>query len=277
MRKAYVGWIVAVVLVASWAGNIYSHQTNRLPEGRFLSHLIEVTDSPGDSFMLYYIANNDDKRLPVSVSIEGLPALRFYPISEYMTFRSQKLYRLIGHFEPDQEAADSPSEAAAQLTIRSVDVNYSDGTRGTSDIGKMIVYRKDWGSSDSISGVSSSSSSDGTSTASFRVDKPVTVNGLSSAFLSELGSAFTYELHVGKENVVFPSAIEAGSSLSLNMAFPVPPNSQLYLQPVAMRLLLEYTDEAGSRRAQMIPTERQPYPSQAAIREYVKAQRRSKE
>lgn len=226
--------------------------------------------------MLYYIANNDDKRLPVSASIEGLPALQFYPISEYMTFRSQKLYRLIGHFNPGPDEASSA--AAAPLTIRSVDVYYSDGTRGKSDIGEMIVYREDQrGGGGSISGVSSSSSSDGTSTASFRVEKPVNVTGFSSAFLNELGSAFTYELYFGTDAAVFPRAIDAGTPISLTTAFPVPENSQLYLQPVTMRLRLEYTDEAGIGRVQTIPVERHPYPSQAAIREYVKAQRRAAE
>lgn len=270
--------MVVVALVASWAGNIYSHETGRLPEGRFLSHLIEVTDSPGDSFMLYYIANNDDKRLPVSVSIEGLPALQFYPISAYMTFRNQKLYRLIGHFEPGEQKEDSPSEAAAPLTIRSVDVNYSDGTRGTSDIGKRIVYRgEDRGSDGSIGGVSTSGSTVGTRTATFRVEKPVTATGFSSSLLNEIGSAFTYELYFGTETAVFPRGIEAGTSISLMAAFPVPVNSQLYLQPVAMRLRLAYTDKSGIDRVQMIPMERHPYPTQSAIREYVKAQRRSKE
>lgn len=223
--------------------------------------------------MLYYIANNDDKRLPVSVSIEGLPALQFYPTSVYMTFSNQKLYRLIGHFDA---GSDDPSSAAAgPLTIHSVDVYCSDGTLEKSDIGEMIVYREDMGSGGPIAQSSASGSTDGTNTATFRVNKPVTANGFSSAFLNELGSAFTYELYFGTDAAVFPREIEAGTPISLMAAFPVPANSQLYLQPVTMRLRLEYTDEAGISRVQMIPMERHPYPTQAAIREYVKAQRRA--
>ncbi|MDG0808488.1 hypothetical protein [Cohnella rhizosphaerae] len=271
MRKSYVVWIVVVLIVASWGYNLYSHQTNRLPEGRFLSHRIEATASPGDAFWLYYITNNDDKRLPLSVSIEGLSALQFYPVSEYMTFRNQRIYRLIGHFNGDSD--DTPFGKAPPLTIHSVDVYYSDGTRGKADIGEMIVYRGDWASGGSISQTNSSSSSNGTQTAAFQVDKPVTLNGFSSAFLNELGSTFTYELHAGKEAVVFPQAVEADESISFISNFHVPADSQLYLQPVSMRLRLEYSDADGTERVQMIPLERQPYPSEAAIRAYVKAQR----
>lgn len=271
MRKTYVGWIVVVLIVASWGYNLFSHQTNRLSEGRFLSHRIEVTDSPGESFWLYYIANNDDKRLPISVSIEGMSALQFHPVSEYMTFRNQRLYRLLGHFNGDPD--NTPFGKAPPLTVHSVDVYYSDGTQGKADIGEMIVYRGDWASGGSISQTSGTSSSDGTQTAAFRVDKPVTLNGFSSAFLNELGSTFTYELHAEKEAAVFPQAVEADESISFISNFHVPADSQLYLQPVSMRLRLEYSDEDGTGRVQMIPLERQPYPSESAIRAYVKAQK----
>jgi len=277
-RSIVITIVIAIGIIASWAGNVYAYQTGRLPEGRFLSHRIEITDGPGDSFMLYYLANSDDKRLPVTISNDALPNLRFYPIQEYMSFSRQKLYRLMVSVEPADEA--KPLEAGDSRTIHSANVRYSDGTEEVEDVGNLIVYAEKRLVSDdttpSIKASSSSSSNRGTGSASFSIKKPITLTGSTSAFLDTFGSAFHYELRYGEDAARYPSILKVGSSLKLSYEFDAPDTSMFNLLPISMRLMLHYSNETGGSWSQGVRIEHAPYPTESAIRRFVAEQRRVK-
>lgn len=282
-RSVLIFIAIAIGVGASWAGNVYAYQTGRLPEGRFLSHRIEITDGPGDSFMLYYLANSDDKRLPVTISNEALPNLRFYPISEYMSFSRQKLYRLMVSVEPGDveaqlETEEPQLETEEPQTIHSVDVRFSDGTEMREEVGDLIVYTEKRPAADKTTPPmdfsSVSGSNNGTGSASFTIKKPITLTGATSAFLDTFGSAFHYELYFGDDAARYPSALEAGLSVNLFYEFHIPEKSMLNLQPISMRLLLQYSNETGGSWSQGVRIEHAPYPAESAIRRFVDEQRR---
>ncbi|CAI6085920.1 hypothetical protein [Cohnella sp. JJ-181] len=275
LRYRVLGLAVAIVIVVSWVNNLYVHAKSLLPHARFLSHRIEVTDAPGDSFFLYYIANIEDRRVPVSVAEASLPNLRFEPVYEYMTFRHQALYRMMGHFE--SLAAEPASREADPRTIRAMDVYFNDGTHARMEIGEMIVYRdKPQSEGDPLKYAGGSSSNDGSGNAVFTTDKFVTLTGLSSAYLGELGSSFQYELR-GGTGQSSPSGEEAARrSLSVSYRFTIPPGSPLRLTPISMRTLLRYKDADGRDWAQPVRIEQAPYPTEAEMRRYVSEQRRDK-
>ncbi|MFC4808739.1 hypothetical protein [Paenibacillus sp. GCM10023250] len=237
-RRFAVYGIAAVLIAASWIGNFAYNRHYRLPEGRFLTHRIEAMDTPYVAFDLYYVANKDDKREIAWIRAEGLPSLAFAPAAVYQELNRQTIYRLSGYYRsaPEREAALPP------LVVREVDVTFRDGGTKRMDVGEIIVYRDDYPPAPGggpVTMMSSGGSSDNSGFGSVRAARPAALTSTTSAWLGELGDAFSYEVNVtgdlgdigadGRfdgpptDRAAYPAQLAEGDAVATDYRFHLPP------------------------------------------------------
>ncbi|MBB6733593.1 hypothetical protein [Cohnella zeiphila] len=266
---------VAALVLASWIGNIFVYRGNQLPAGGFLRHYIEAPDS-GGSFNLLYVANRQDNRQVASVFVEDVPGLRFYQPAIQTEMRYQKIYRIMAQIDPLGEKSEGEQDP---IVIHSVKVQYTDGTSSREDIGEIRIFRQtapSSGEKSPISSLSSSSSSDGTGTASMTVKRPVTLTGISSAWLPVLGNAFEWQANASGKKLDLPASLTAKQSLTVSYQFHLPEDNPLSMNVYELMLKMTFQEDSGKTYDGTLIAEHVPYPSEAEMHAYVRAQRREK-
>ncbi|WP_219837165.1 hypothetical protein [Paenibacillus sp. R14(2021)] len=183
-------YIVATALIlASWLGNAGYNRYYRLPEGRFLQHHIEATDSTSVAFDLFYVANKGDKRTIQSIKVAELPTLDFYPVQVHQELNRQTIYKFTGFYRsaPERKTALPP------LNLHAVTVTYNDGKTRVMEVGDIIVYRNVYPSTTSpVEFSSGGGSSDNTGFNTVSANRP--------AVLTETTSACSVRIFNSKRN-----------------------------------------------------------------------------
>lgn len=283
MRKTYVIYSVAAALIlASWFGNVGYNRYYRLPEGRFLQHHIEATDTPSVAFDLLYVANKDDKRTIQSIQVAELPTLQFYPVQEHQELNRQTIYKFTGFYasDPDRQTALPP------LTIHAVTVTYRDGKTRMMDVGGIIVYRNAYpprGGESPVGFSSGGGSTDNTGFNTVRASRPAVLTGTTSTWLSVLGTAFHFDVKwMGavvdangphESEAVYPMELAKGDSLRTNYGFDFQDGNP-QATDVFNVLLTQTFEEAGGRRSSYpIFANYLPYFTESQMRHFVRAQK----
>lgn len=267
---------VAALVLASWIGNIFVYRGNQLPAGGFLRHYIEAPDSGGGSFFLIYVANRLDKRQLAGISVDSPSNLRFYEPTIEMDLRHQKIYRILARVEPPE---DGPETGQDPIVIHTVNVQYTDGTSSREDVGEIRLLREAKEPDDAESPIgsqSSSSSSDGTGTASMTVKRPVTLTGISSAWLPVLGNAFEWQANASGKKLDLPASLTAKQPLTVSYQFHLPEDNPLSMNVYQLMLKMTFQEDSGKTYDGTMIAEHVPYPSEAEMHAYVRSQRREK-
>lgn len=288
-RLRTVAWVVlaAALIGASWLVNLREYRAAGLPAPGFLDHRIESGGQPGESFSLFYIANNDDKRVPVAFASDELSDLRFEEVHLYGDYGRLRLYRALASFQPAQGDAGAAEKGAEPQVITSMNVYYERGGQASLPIGKLIINPGAPASADTSAtaetgaahhqqlatftggGTSSTSSGFG----SFTIDQPATLRSLTSAYMSELGDAFSAEVRVNGELADLPAVLNKGDQVKVSYQFNVPERSSFAMMPLSLRLAVELIDAKGETELRPIWAARAPYPTAAALRQFVSEQR----
>lgn len=288
--------LAALLIGVSWFDNLRAYQAASLPASRFLDHRIEAGGESGESFFLYYAANNDDKRVPIAFENDALPNLHLDPVYVYGDYGRLRLYRALASFRPVDEDAKPREEP---LVVTAMKVYYSNGDSAEMPIGKLIVNcgaavcpdksavpgtsepaaSTQPGSSASAAAspladfASGGASSTGSGYGSFTMNGPATLRSVTSAYTAELGDAFRMEVSVNGKVSQLPVAVKKGDHVKIAYAFYVPERSPLAMMPLSLRLAAELIDDRGKTQLRPVWAEHAPYPTKAALRQFAKAHR----
>lgn len=279
MRKGYVVYSIAAALIlASWLVSAGYNRYYRLPEGRFLQHHIEATDSPSVAFDLLYVANKGDKRTIQSIKVAELPTLNFYPVQVHQELKRQTIYKFTGFYRsaPERKTALPP------LNLHAVTVTYNDGRTRVMEVGDIIVYRNVYPSRASpVEFSSGGSSSDNTALYTVSVSRPAVLTGMTSAWLGLLGTAFQFNgkwiSSIASSNgpleseVTYPMKLAKGDSLITNYWFVFPDISPLAADVFNLLLTQTFNEEGGSRSSNPIFANYLPYFTESQMKHFVRA------
>ncbi len=278
MKSKIVYLLTFVLVLASWAGNYTYSRLSQLPNAGFLRHYIEVFDTPSVAFDLLYVANKGDRRKLVSVTIDELPLLRFYPVANHADLRHQTIYKIIGYFD-DGNLENRP--ASAPLIINTVNAYYSDGTMSKENIGKIIVYREAYPRSGEppFQGSSSMGSSNFSGSQTKLMSRPATLMSTTSAWLEELGNSFQFSVKGSSrgdfpaDSEGYPLGLNKGQSLLTEYKFQIPANSSQSIEVYNVLLVHDILEADGKHWKNWVFANYVPYPSESEMRAYVRAQR----
>ncbi|MFC4597659.1 hypothetical protein [Cohnella hongkongensis] len=280
MRARVLYLIAAAVIAAVWLANYGYYRYYRLPEAGFLRHYIETTYTPSVAFDLLYVANKDDKRKPVSASAGGLEALQFYPVQVHQELRRQTIYVMRGYFDENRmlERPEREPLRLSELTVR-----YSDGSERVEDVGEIIVSLPAWPPDTSkeapvqMSSVTGSSRHEGSAIVS--ATRPVTLTGVSSAWLERLGDSFQYEIKTFPEqgapypkSAAYPLELKEGQTLMLEYRYRLPETGDA-LSVYRLQLRERFEEPDGETYDYVVFANYTPYPTDAQMRAYVREKR----
>ncbi|THF78802.1 hypothetical protein [Cohnella fermenti] len=278
IKKAVYGAVAGIVL-ASWLGNYSYREYYSLPNLVFLRHYIETETIPAVAFDLYYVVDKDDDRTPLSVTVAELPELRFDPPYVHQQLSRQTIYVLRGYYN---EGAMADREAMEPLRLRTVDVHYSNGEQKTEDIGEIVVKRSAWplaASTDAsrqspVTMLSAGGSSDNGGFGSVRADRPVRLEGVSSAWLESLGDSLEYEL-TPNPALGDSANLESGQSARLDYRFKL--DDEERINAYELRLRMNFVEPNGEQSDYVVFARADPHPTEAEMRTFVRAERGRKE
>ncbi|MEK0316508.1 hypothetical protein [Cohnella sp. 56] len=287
--------LAALLIGISWFENLREYKAAGLPASRFLDHRIEAGGEPGESFFLYYAANNDDKRVPIAFENDALPNLHLDPVYLYGDYGRLRLYRALASFRPVDEDAKPREEP---LVVTAMKVYYANGDSAEMPIGELIVnagaaVRSDdtavlgtskpaastepGGSASAASSLaefaSGGASSNGSGYGSFTMNESATLRSVTSAYTAVLGDAFRMEISVNGKVSPLPVAVKKGDQVKIAYAFFVTESSKLAMMPLSLRLAAELVDDQGKTQLRPVWAEHAPYPTKTALRQFAKAQR----
>lgn len=284
-RRAYVIYgLAAALIAASWFGNIGYNRYYQLPEGRFLQHHIEATDTPYVAFDLLYVANKGDKRSIRSIRVAELPTLDFYPGQMHQELHRQTIYKFTGYYRSGTER----SKPLPPLNLHAVTVTFNDGETREMKVGDMIVYRNAYPAAASpVDSSSAGASSANTGYTTLRVSQPVRLIDTASAWLGLLGGDFRFDLKQAEGIAYANGQVETKASQSVKLA----PGDSLTTNyrfnfrdgdPKAgdvFNMLLTQTFETGdgSRSSYATFVNYLPYYSEKRMKQFVRAQREAEQ
>lgn len=187
----------------------------------------------GDGFFeLKYISNIDDERVVTGITFKELPNVYFYA-SEYSTFNSgfygestinvERYGRYAVHTVSISCPNISKGESWKDVTLTEATVEFNDGLKLNVDIGKIILYEEKT-TPIAIEGVSSSSSSDGTSSMSFKVKEDVVIEKIESPLFNDALEIFKFNVDSLGYNEIIETSYKKDSSLIVTSAYTHPKN-----------------------------------------------------
>ncbi|NBD23847.1 hypothetical protein [Paenibacillus glycinis] len=282
MRYAAYG-IAALLIIASWIGNIAYSRYYRLPEGRFLVHRIEATDTPSAAFALVYVANKDDKRTIRSIAVGGLPTLRFGPANGRQELSRQTVYTFMGSYAGDP----ARKSALPPLVVRDVDVTFDDGQTQTMRVGEIIVYRDDYPPREIDSPVTvtaTTGGSDHSGSVTALVNREAELTGTTSAWLSRLGQAFPFRVSlidaIGqpatsvKPESDYPVRLVRGQHIVTDYQFRFPAGDPHAMEAYNLLLTHEFLEADGERTEYRVDARYVPDFTESRMKAFVRAARR---
>ncbi|WP_422658371.1 hypothetical protein ACK8P5_22110 [Paenibacillus sp. EC2-1] len=190
MKRLWMGMTLTIVMVAvSWIGNVWYFKAQQLGEPLFLEHHIEMTAIAGDIFDLYYLEDLNGEKKVSSISIPDFPEIRITTQQpDYQRYSHQQLGRFIMSL-PSDIAGLGMDDADTPKIIRTAFVQFNDGTSKEVDIGeirlKKLFIDKD---KSPVKWSSGGSSSDLAGFDTVQIERPVSLQGIKTNYLSLIKS-----------------------------------------------------------------------------------------
>ncbi|SDX05225.1 hypothetical protein [Paenibacillus sp. CF384] len=215
MRKHWI-WLLALAVAASWVGNVWFYESQKVDKPIFLKHYYEMPESLLQHMRLYYLTNKDSSREPYQVELADGIMLHV----EHIETRDEK-----GRLQL-REAVLSPSSIAIgqlkeQLTVDQFRVYYNDGFEDTVEIGKLIIHPDKQALP--LESNFTRGSSDGTGGDGYIARRDIEITAVTNSYADLLGSGFELMLNNGSVKAsdfsAFPIQLRKGDSFSMSYRF----------------------------------------------------------
>ncbi|SDT39634.1 hypothetical protein SAMN05444162_4117 [Paenibacillaceae bacterium GAS479] len=127
----------AILIVASWTGNLLYWSSMQLGKPYFFQHYFTVYEGNEGSLGFRYLEDNNARIKVVSVELEEYPQFRFR-LSESMLSNYQKQMIAFAEWQPNEAGANRYPSGQQFLTV-----NYSDGSSEKVSTGYINVIKND--------------------------------------------------------------------------------------------------------------------------------------
>ncbi|XEC94457.1 hypothetical protein AB6A23_24595 [Paenibacillus tarimensis] len=246
--KRKILWpVVMLLILGSWAGNIWYYLSMQLAEPLFLHHNITIGGDWGERIELTFLENNNADYKVTGLQIEQLPQLRFefYESRKHIHHTEMKAYAELRADEVQQHSKEP-------ITINEVTVYYNQGQPKKVPIGEIhVVWNSEEGLVDFISG---SSSSSGEGSYVVNLTKQATLEKVDFTFSEKLKPWF--ELNLSGEPVDsldYPIELVQGDRLAFTYQWSIPDNEPAALEVYQSKIMLHFLTEDGRTVIEYVP------------------------
>jgi hypothetical protein len=274
MRKGVTGlkikmtWSVVVLLIlGSWAGNIWYFQSMQLKEALFLKHDSTINGNTGEILDFIFFENKQTANKVRGIQIEELPELRFQ-IYESDTYTHQAKMQASAELRPDLINEDRKMP----FTIRDITVYYEKGQSRKVPIGEIHVV---WNKRESILDFATgSSSSNGSGSYKVYVTKAAVLEKVEYTFSNKVKPWFKLDLS-GKpiESLDFPMKLLQDDSLAFAYQWSIPDNEPEAFNMYKSKIILHFLLEDGRKIIEDIPINNNLYISDRQLKSLVRLRR----
>lgn len=262
MKNHYL-WIFSLLLIASWGGNIWYYESEKLAKPIYLEHYYEIPPELMSHLSIYFVTNRDSEREPYQLRLNDDVILNV----EHVNTRSER-----GRLQL-REVIVSPSsdqilKIKNSLRFEQATVYYNDGLVDTVSLGDIIIHPNPQRAYE-MKFSYGKSSSDGTGRSGFTVQEEMTIASVSHSFPENLSDSIEI-LANGKsyrDSSAFPMTLYKGDSFEMSYTFRLHDNDVRRFH--AYLLMITHKDEQGRNSGVQFINE-QPRLSDEHLRSYVR-------
>ncbi|CAM3572559.1 hypothetical protein [Marinicrinis lubricantis] len=238
--KKHWPWIFSLLLIASWGGNVWYYESQKLEKPIYLEHYYEISTDLLSHMSIYFITNRDSEREPYQFRVNDDIVLN---VAQVRTRDERGRLQL-------REAAVMPvsdqifRNLENSLRFEQATVYYSDGLVDTVSLGEIIVHPRSQSEYD-LEFSFSSSSSNGTGRWGSTVQEDITVASVTHSFPELLSDSIDILVN-GKSYVdttAFPLTLNKGDPLGGSYIFQL--DNEDVRRFHAYQLMITMKDEQG--------------------------------
>ncbi|MGM0884574.1 MAG: hypothetical protein ACQEXQ_26490 [Bacillota bacterium] len=264
--KSFVLWpVVLLLIVGSWAGNVWYYQSMQLAEPLFLKHYITVNGNQGEIIDLTFLENKNEAKKVTGIQIEEIPELRFQ-IHEKNSYTHQVEMMASAEWIPNE----SQPQSKEPFTIREVTVYYNEGQPQKVPIGEINV---EW---PKVSGLldfrSGGGSSNGSGSYKVNLTKSVTLEKIDYSYSDKLKPWFELELSGQPvDSLSFPMKLSQGKDLEFTYQWSIPEHEPDALQVYKSKIILTFRMADGRIIMENLPINHNLYLSDSQLKKLVRS------
>ncbi|WP_248930207.1 hypothetical protein [Paenibacillus hamazuiensis] len=233
-------WPFLATIVAVWGGNLWYYESQKLERPLFLMHYYEIPASLFEHMSLYFVTNNDVKRVPFRLELPNGLQLRVERVSNRDEKGRLQLCEAI--VSPQSGVIDSLDRTVSFDRLR---VYYDDGLVDTVRIGEIIVHPNPR-SQYPLQSTHSKGWSDDTGSVGYIVRNDVAITSVTYSFPNILNQAVDVRLNGHMPNfALFPLKLRADDSVQLDYSVQLPDNDFRRFHAYQLRFALETANGEG--------------------------------
>ncbi|MFB9328913.1 hypothetical protein ACFFSY_23505 [Paenibacillus aurantiacus] len=248
LDRSVLWGVTAILIAASWIGNLWYYETMQLEKPVFLKHYMVVYPNANDWIELTYAENKSTGKKVTAVQIEELPSLLFRIDPHPNTYTHQVLGKAYGEWRTgDEEQAEK-----ASITVKEATVFYSEGPPEKVPIGEIQIV---WDRRQGVLETSSTSgSTDGSGHYSVNVTQPITLEHVDYSFSDRTSATFELTMQGrGEPEPQLPLHLSTGDLLTFNYRWNIPDNSAAAYEVYKTYIMLTYKTEDGRTIQDRLP------------------------
>lgn len=254
MKKKWELPLVFGVILFVFFINIAIYLTARLEEPVFLSHYYSVPLEDQFSLEFSYIANRDEEKEILSVSLPELGDVEGIPWGQSKEdYGVYSLYQTSVEFFFPEDLLDS------DLIFTEMEILCADGSRTLADVGEVHLFVP-FQESPALTVSSTEVDSDGTTQTKWKALEDVEILGISHYGENRFSDLIQLETDNGEE-IEFPAVLTAGDSFSLHAGFEIPQGDYRRQEIIGVRPWLQIRESDGSTRQVSMETAVEHYPN----------------
>lgn len=215
MKKKWELPLVLGVILFSFFINITIYLAARLEEPVFLSHYYSVPLEDQFSLEFSYIANRDEEKEILSVSLPELGDVEGNPWGQ-----SKENYGVYSLYETSIEFFFPEELLGSDLIFTQMEILCADGVRTLVDVGEVHLFVP-LAESSAISATGSGKENDGSIYSKWRAMEDVEILGLSHYGENRFSDLLRLEDENGEE-ITFPVSLAEGDFFRLDACFEIP-------------------------------------------------------
>lgn len=264
--KSVTLWsVVMILIVGSWAGNVWYYQSMQLAEPLFLKHYITVNGNQGEIIDLTYLENKNTAKKVTGIQLEEIPELRFQ-MHEKNSYTHQVEMMASAEWIPNESQARSKEP----FTIKEVIVFYNEGQPQRVPIGEINV---EWKSGSGLLDFrSSGGSSNGSGSYKVNLTQSVTLEKIDYSYSDRLKPWFELELSGQPvDSLSFPMKLSQGDNLTFTYQWSIPEHEPAALQVYKSKIVLTFKTEDGQIVMEDLPINHNFYLSDSQLKKLVRS------